>query len=338
MSANNFSVHTVGNYSFYSVNSNGKKYIIGGVPQELKDSYIAEASDASAIVLLTSKPEFVGGVGEVVAKNPDIEVYATAAGLRNIKEIINLDINEHLIKDMTEDDGLKFVITPNLSWVDTASVVFYDVVFSGELFSGTPDTREEYYKNNLSVNRVFVKSAIERIKALDVAKVCPAMGSICDANELISLYEELTATIVNPKQLISIVYSSMYGFTKALAEYAVAKITDNFDVYITDADSADMSVINKSDMLIIGTNTINRNSPQSVWDVITHLDLVNNRQMPYFVFGSFGWAGDGIKLVDKTLQAMGMRQVSKPVEVLFAPSDKDFIQMDKAISKLLNSN
>ena len=89
-------------------------------------------------------------------------------------------------------------------------------------------------------------------------------------------------------------------------------------------------------MLIIGTKTINRNAPQKVWDIVTSLDLVNKRSMPYFVFGSFGWAGDGIKLIDKTLQAMGMKQASKPVEVLFAPSDKDFEQMDKAITKLVS--
>ncbi len=337
MSANNFSVHCIGGYNFYSVNTNGKKYIIGGVPQELKDSYIAEASDASAIVLFTSKPEFCGGVNEVIAKNPKVEVHATAAGLRNIKEIINLDVNERLIKDMTEVDGFRFDIRPNLSWVDTVSVVFGDILFSGELFSGTPDTREDYYRNNLAVNRGFVKSAVERVKGLGVNEVFPAFGDTADVSDVIALYESLTDIEANPKPLISIIYSSAYGFTKSLAEYTARKIPDSFEVYITEADGADMAVINKSDMLIIGTNTINRNAPQSVWDVITRLDLVNKRQMPYFVFGSFGWAGDGIKLVDKTLQAMGMKQASKPVEVLFAPSDKDFMLLDKAIAKLLDN-
>ena len=330
MSANNVYIHTVGGYNFYSVIIDGKKYIIGGVPQKYKNDYIAEAKNASAIILLTSKPEFCGGVGDVVANNPDIDVYATSAGLRNIKEIINRDINECLIKDNMEIDGIKFIIAPNLPWVDTVIAMYSGNLFSGELFSGDG----EYYNENLAVNRDFVKSAIERVKTLDINSIFPAKGEVCDVASAILQYEEFIAIPEKTKPLVSIVYSSAYGFTRKMAEYAKNLFTEDYDVYFTEATACDMAVVNNSDMLIIGTNTINRNAPQAVWDVITRLDLVNMRQTPYFVFGSFGWAGDGIKLVDKTLQAMGMKQIAKPVEVLFNPSEKDFSQLEKAIAKL----
>ena len=330
MSANNVYIHTVGGYNFYSFITDGKKYIIGGVPQKYKNDYIAEANNASAIILLTSKPEFCGGVGDVVANNPDIDVYATSAGLRNIKEIINRDINECLIKDNMEIGGIKFIIAPNLSWVDTVLATYSGILFSGELFSGD----EEYYNENLAVNRDFVKSAIERVKTLDINSIFPAKGEVCDVATAILQYETFTAIPEKTKSLLSIVYSSEYGFTRKMAEYAKKILTEDYDVYFTEAAACDMAVVNNSDVLIIGTNTINRNAPQAVWDVITRLDLVNMRQTPYFVFGSFGWAGDGIKLVDKTLQSMGMKQIAKPVEVLFNPSEKDFTQLEKAIAKL----
>lgn len=331
LSANNISIHSADGYNFYTITDNGRKTVIGGVPEKLKDRYIAEAKNASAIVLLTSKPEFCAGVGEVVAQNPDIEVYATAAGLRNIKEIINREINEKLIKDKTELDGLRFIITPGLPWVDTVSVIYGDTLFSGELFGD--------YSENLAVNRDFVVSALDTLEKYDILRIYPAKGDIVsDKDSAFLQYREFTAEEKAEKTRISIIYSSEYGFTKALAEYAKCKLEKDFDVYFTEAKSADSDMVNKSDILIIGTNTINRNAPQSVWDTITRIDLVNKRGMPYFVFGSFGWAGDGIKLVDKTLQAMGMKQISKPVEVLFAPSDKDFEQMNKAIAKVVSTN
>ncbi len=329
LSANNIITHSVGGYNFYTVTAGDKKYIIGGVPQEHKDSYIAEAETASAIVLLTSKPEFTGGVGEAVERNPNVCVYATSAGLRNIKEIINSEINECLIKDDMELDGIRFAVAPNLPWVDTVLAVYGGTLFSGELFSGG----EEYYRQNLAVNRDFVASATERVKALGVNKICPAKGE-ADCSQ-IELYEKLTKPVINEKPLVSIIYSSEYGYTRKLAEYAKEQLEKEYEVYFTEADECDMSIVNKSDMLIIGTNTINRNAPKPIWNVITSLDLVNMRQMPYFVFGSFGWAGDGIKLTDKTLQAMGMKQVIKPVEVLFAPTEKDYLEMDKAIARLI---
>ena len=334
MSANDISISVAGAYNFYTVKTNGRKYIIGGVPEKLKDSYIAEAKDASAIVLLTSKPEFCGGVGEVVAQNPGIEVYATPAGLRNIKEIINKDINEKLIKDGMELDGIRFIITPGLSWVDTVSAIYGDVLFSGELFSGSDD----YYAQHLKINRDFVVSALESFDGFEFKKIYPAIGNIItDCKTAFSNYRALTKPQESIKKQISVIYSSEYGFTKSLAEYAKEKLDGDFEVYFTDAKNADKKLVDNSDMLIIGTNTINRNSPQEIWNIITSLDLVNKRGMPYFVFGSFGWAGDGIKLIDKTLQAMGMKQAAKPVEVLFAPTDKDFEQMDKAIAKLVSA-
>ncbi len=331
LSANNIMIIKTGGYTFYSLIANDKKYIIGGVPEEYKDSYIAEAEDASAIVLLTSKPEFTGGVAEVVEQNPNIGVYATSAGLRNIKEIINREVNEHLIKDNMKLDGIKFIVAPNLPWVDTTLAVYDDVLFSGELFSGDA----EYYTKNLSVNREFVKSAVERVKGLGVRYISTAMGNVEDVDGTIAMYESLTQPTVNPRPLVSIIYSSEYGYTRQLAECAECELSKDYDVYFTEASRCDMSVVNRSDMLIIGTNTINRNAPKSIWNVITSLDLVNMRRTPYFVFGSFGWAGDGIKLVDKTLQAMGMKQASKPVEVLFAPDTNDFLNLEKAIAKLV---
>lgn len=339
LSANNISIHSAEGYNFYTVAENGRKIIVGGVPEKLKDNYIAEAKDASAIVLLTSKPEFCAGVGEVVTQNPNIEVYATAAGLRNIKEIINADINEKLIKDKTEVFGLQFVITPNLPWVDTVSVIYGETLFSGELFSGGSDFLKYHYEARLKINRDFVVSALDALEKYNISQIYPAIGDILsDKNSAFSQYREFTAEQKPEKTRISLIYNSEYGFTKSLAEYANERLGKDFDVYFTKANDADYDKVNKSDIMIIGTNTINRNAPQSVWEVITHLDLVNKRGMPYFVFGSFGWAGDGIKLVDKTLQAMGMKQITKPVEVLFAPCDKDFEQMDKAIAKVVSTN
>lgn len=65
------------------------------------------------------------------------------------------------------------------------------------------------------------------------------------------------------------------------------------------------------------------------------MDLVSKRAMPYFVFGSFGWAGDGVKLIDKTLCAMGMCRARKPFEVLLAPKQEDFCEMEKAVHTVM---
>ena len=74
MSADNIKINTVGEYNFYSIFTDGKKYVAGGVGNDFKEEYFREAKDADGIILLTSKPEFVGGLEDVLAQNPEIAV------------------------------------------------------------------------------------------------------------------------------------------------------------------------------------------------------------------------------------------------------------------------
>lgn len=337
MSVNEISIHNCQGYNFCTLYTEGKNYIIGGVPESIKDIYIKEASDSDGIILLTSKPEFCAGLSEVIDINSDIPVFATSAGLRNIKEIVNRNINENLIKDGMELDGIKFYITPNIHWVDTVTVKFGGTLFSGEMFS-QKGGMESYYRKHLEVNRGFVKSALEKLeKEKEIDTIIPAVGDkICDVKSAFDAYRKITEKIGNTPTAV-VLYSSEYGFTASMAEFLTDKLCESYSVYLIDAKVADESEaiekINACDMLAVGTNTINRNAPKKIWNIITGIDLINKRGMPYFVFGSFGWAGDGIKLVDKTLSAMGLKAVTKPIEVLFKPTDEDFRKLEKVADR-----
>lgn len=328
-------VASVEGYNLHAIHHMGQKWIIGGVPERLKKEYIDIAKDADAIILLTSKPEFCGGIDEVLDINPNVRIYATSAGLRNIKEIVNREINECLIKDGMEVDWFEFYITPNIHWVDTAMVNFNGTLYSGEMFSQRGNM-ESYYRENLEVNVGFIRSALERLKGEDFDTICPAIGESVDKNEAFDVYSELTVMRDHTPTAV-VLYSSEYGFTASMAEFVTNFLCENYSVYLIDAKLADagdvVEKINDCDFLAVGTNTVNRNAPKEIWNAITCLDLINKRGMPYFVFGSFGWAGDGIKLIDKTLSAMGLKPVAKPVEVLFKPTEEDFKKLEKVAQK-----
>lgn len=335
----NVFIHSVGEYNFYTVYVNERKYIVGGLPYDLCDTYIGEAKTADAVILLTAKPEFCGGMREVIKNNPHIEIYGTAAGLRNIKEIVNASVNEKLIKDFSDCDGIKFIITPNVHWADTVSALFSGVLFSGEMFSGGADFDEFYYER-LDVNKDFVRSALNKLSGEHIDVICPSYGNVIDDVEsAFDKYREFTAEKSDNDKRICIVYSSKSGYTKAMAECIKGVLVKEYSVTMLCADACDADFtaeeINRSSAFIIGTDTINRNAPQKIWDIITRLDLVNKRGTPYFVFGSYCWAGDGIKLVDKALSSMGFKSAIKPVEVLLNPSEDDFKDIEKGVEKFV---
>lgn len=319
-------------YNFYVLDFNGYRWAIGGVPY----GDVEYAKRIDGVILLTSKPEYTMGLSGLLDKKPEIPIYASSAGLRNVKEIVNRDINEKLVKDGMKLHGIEFMITPNIGWVDSIMVKAGSDLYSGEMFSSSP-TYEVFYNDNLAINREFVKTAFERIiDDGEIETIRPAMGNAVELSNIADTYKKLTKGTQNTRNAV-VVYSSRYGFTKSMAE-CIANNLKTYKVQLINAENCDnektVNAINNCDFLAVGTNTINRNAPKCIWDIITRLDLTGRRGMPYFVFGSFGWAGDGIKLINKTLAAMGMKMISKPMEVLFKPADKDFSELKKAAEKI----
>ena len=109
MSANNIRVYIAAGYNYYSADTGAKKYMIGCVPERYAAEYARAAADIDAVILLTSDPEFSGGLAALIDSRPDIEIYGGSAALRNIKEIVNRSVNERLIKDGMTENGLKFL-------------------------------------------------------------------------------------------------------------------------------------------------------------------------------------------------------------------------------------
>ena len=338
MSANNIRAYSAGGYNYFLADTGVKKYMIGCVPERYAAEYVKAAADIDAVVLITSDPEFSGGIEALIDSRPDIEIYGGSAALRNIKEIVNRSVNEHLIKDGMTENGLRFFITPGLHWVDSVMVLYNGVLFSGQLFSGG-EAAEQYYKDRLAVNRGFVTNALDRLENEDIHIIYPAYGGAASC-DMIGKCREWTAADRKEKKRAAVIYSSRHGYTKALAIRAAERLGEAFDTALFDAESDDITkitaAIDAADMLAVGTRTEDRNAPKCIWSAICGIDLMNNRSRPYFVFGSFAWAGDGIKLIDSTLRAMGMKQLVKPVEVLLKPTEEDMKRIDKAVEMMIH--
>ncbi|MGN0182066.1 MAG: flavodoxin domain-containing protein [Candidatus Ornithomonoglobus sp.] len=329
----------------------GRRITIGGTTENFSESYIRTAASSDAVILLTAKPEFTGGLERVIEIKPDIEIYATSAGLRNIKQIVNREINEQLIKDGMELGEIRFFITPNISWVDSCMALYEGVLFSGEAFSGFEGSAVDLknaFEQRLAVNKAFVLSATERLEKESITAIYPAYGSampqgtVCMSalpEEVFKIYRKWCHTENTDRIKAAVVYSSRYGYTKSLADRLIERLGAAFDVSASDVDktenSAVIDILNTADVIIVGTDTINRSAPKRIWDAVTGIDMVNKKGTPYFVFGSYGWSGDGTKLIEKTLGAMGLRQIIKPVEVILKPDAADFERLDKAAERII---
>ena len=78
-----------------------------------------------------------------------------------------------------------------------------------------------------------------------------------------------------------------------------------------------------SDAFLIGSPTINRDAVPPVWELLAHVDLVNNQKKPVAVFGSFGWSGEAVPAVMNRLNTMKLAVFGDGFKFNFVPSGEE---------------
>ena len=130
-----------------------------------------------------------------------------------------------------------------------------------------------------------------------------------------------------------IFYCSAYGNTRKLAQAiqtgiqsvlpeAVVKIYD-----LNDYDSAFLAQqLNGSDGFAIGSPTINGDAVPPIWELLSHVDAINNKKKPALVFGSYGWSGEAVPNITARLQGLKLAVFDPSCKVVFVPSEQNLAQ------------
>ncbi|MCH5210115.1 MAG: FprA family A-type flavoprotein [Oscillospiraceae bacterium] len=330
-----------------------KNALIETVSDGYSDLYIQNIQEILSIreidylIFTHTEPRCLECVEKILELNPDIEIIGTIPTVKNLKEITNRTFNERIAKNnsvlcLGEDMTLRFTIAPNLPSPDSMLVYLenYKILFSGHLFASYFSAQEpvnadftcleEYYKDNLLPFRPFVAGALEKIQ-IDTSVICPCRGSIISdrVKEYIEKYVVLTAEETDKNKTVVICYPADNGYTNKMADIISDELLSNgIRVQQADACAEDIAKkLNSADALIIGTSTIHRNARNEVLHAVADLNAVSVNGKPYFVFGSYGWSGEGTEIIHNFLKMLRMKPVSKPFTVHFNPSEKDIEEL-----------
>ncbi|MGN0107652.1 MAG: FprA family A-type flavoprotein [Hominilimicola sp.] len=330
-----------------------KTALIDTVSAELSLEYIKNIEEILPVnkidylICNHSEPDKSGAVKRILELNPNIEVVATIAAIRNLKEIANMTFSEHIAKDGAVLDlgmgiKLQFCIVPNMNWPDT--MVTYEVqsktLFSCDLFSAyceceTDNNYEtalkEYYNCYFTPFKGFAKRAIEKISNFDIQLICTGYGSVIKqyVSRVIADYEEWSNIVEIDIKTVSVFFSSRYGNTAKMADTIKQTLTYK-GLYVNvfnEINENTACALNKSDALIFGVPTENKNAPDVIRSAVSKLVSMSVKGKPYFVFGSYGWSGEGAQFVHDYLKLLKMKPFEKPFSVYFTPSDKDIDEL-----------
>jgi flavorubredoxin len=321
-------------YNSYIVRGE-KTAVIDIMPQSESECF----SGADYLVFTHTAPINAAEVERLIDENTVL--VGTTATIRNYKEILNRDFNEYVIKNGGELDlggaVLSFTVAPNLNQPDTMLVFEKEsgTLFSGNLFSSydTVDGGEWFYGDNLGMYAEYVRSASAAALALQPSRICPCIGDELGAEECSSLYAD--SDDVNGA---SIYYSSGCGYTRSMA-LALAEGLESAGVRtaVFDADRDDIDEMKdalKADILMFGSSTVHRNAARSVWRLISEIDAVRAPSKTAVVFGSYGWSGEGIKIMEGLLRAVKVRLYGKAQTAVYKPTDAQLDELKRFAAEL----
>ncbi len=355
----------------------GKPTVIDTVDMEFGREFaehitgLIDPLDIQYIVINHTEPDHSGGLAALAARAVNATIVCTEVAVPEIQQMYKLQHRSYLVvKDGdTLDIGgktLLFKETPYLHTEETMitycledKILFPCDIFSthvavNSLFADEAgfDVTEDfigYYKAIIHPHRRYVRTLIEAVKDLDIQMIAPSHGYILrhNINNFISLYADMSTETTEDKK-VAIVYTTLKNNTKKIANMLKDTFEHNqISVELWDIDKAnEQDVLNSiaaADAVWIGSSTKYADMTGKLESLLKQLADMNLEGKLAAAFGSYGWSGEAIEVVQDYLNATnmdvqstsnvikttGMTHVEFPVRVRFAPNDEVKVQKIK---------
>ncbi|WKJ91406.1 FprA family A-type flavoprotein [Methylomonas montana] len=321
---------------------------------------VADYSEIKVIVLNHLEPDHTGALPELMKRAPQAQLFISQKAQSMLKGLLKQDelsFTPVVTGDKVSlgDRSLEFLHTPYLHWPDTQCTYAPEeaMLFSGDVFGchfcdkrlyndKVGDFRfsfEYYYAHIMRPFKEYVVHALELIEPLPLKLIAPTHGPILrdHPQHYIQRYRQLSTPALhnelkpNQKTLL-IFYISSYGNTRRMAEaiYQGAMQVEDVRVSLYDLEGGEVSpfvdLIEEAEGLVLGTPTINGDAVKPIWDLLSSLTVVNLKNKLGGVFGSYGWTGEGVRLVEDRLRGLKLRVPIPGLRVKLIPTDDEILE------------
>ena len=354
-----FPTHNGTTYNSYIVKGGDKTALIDTVKEPFTEEFFAKVEAAvgldqiDLVVVSHTEPDHSGALKHLLEKRPDLPVYCTRPAQNFLTQLLNAPFNAQVVNDGDELDlgggkTLRFLLAPYLHWPDTMFTYLVEdgVLFPCDAFGAhycprelfddqIPDFSQDFHFYFDCIMRPFkdkVRDAVAKVDALELKLICPSHGPIrrADPAAVVNSYRRWSAAPPEsdkPRALM-LTFSS-HGKTHSMAAVIKEEMTEQgFNVVelklcsLRDSDLRDE--LELADVVLVGASTINRDAPPQVWHALSLFSLVTPKAKIAAVFGSFGWSGEAVKLIEERLKGLRFKLPVAAQTLRFSPTEENF--------------
>jgi flavorubredoxin/flavin reductase (DIM6/NTAB) family NADH-FMN oxidoreductase RutF len=208
---------------------------------------------------------------------------------------------------------------------------FFAAHFCTESYAETNPTsssedRRYYYDCLMAPMANQVELVVNRLEELAIRSIAPGHGpAIVDSwRSLLADYRRWGEAQRKASLVVTLLYASAYGNTAAIADaiaQGIAKTgvrVNSLNCEFSEAPQL-LAGIKNCDAVLIGSPTLGGHAPTPIVSALGTLLAEGDRSKPVGVFGSFGWSGEALDLLESKLTDAGFQQAFETIRVKFSP-------------------
>jgi flavorubredoxin len=350
-------------YNAYCVRGESGVAVIDTVKAEYADTFferleqVARYDEITVIVLNHLEPDHTGALPELMRRAPQARLHISVKAQTMLKGLLKSEDLAYTPVDTGDTVSLggrtlTFLNTPFLHWPDTQCTYLNEeaLLFSGDVFGchfcdgrlfndRVGDFRfsfEYYYQHIMRPFREHVRHGLDLIEPLELKLFAPAHGPILrdGPRSYVQRYRQLAAPLLHNEaadraKTLVIFYISSYGNTArmALAVRDGAEEIDGVRASLYDLQGGEVTpfvdLIEEADGIVFGSPTINGDAVKPIWDLLSSLAVVSIKDKLGAAFGSYGWTGEAVSMLEDRLRGLKLRVPVTGVRVKLIPTEDE---------------
>jgi len=313
---------------------------------------VVDPAKINLVVANHAEMDHSGSLPAIMRHTPDATVVVSKRGAESIPAHYHQEWTLRTVKtgeriNIGEND-LVFVEAPMLHWPDSmftyltgrnilmpndafgqhyaTAYRFNDQVNQQELY----EEALKYYANILTPFSRLVTGKIDELLAmgLPVNMIAPSHGVIWreDPLQIVRKYKEWAQQTPEPRAVV--LYDTMWGATQRMAEaigegLAEASV-DHKIFHMAVADRNDViTEIFRARAIVVGSPTLNNGLLPTITPVLEDLKGLKLQNKIGAAFGSYGWSGESVKLIEEHFEKCNIPLACKGVRCKWQPSGGD---------------
>ena len=311
---------------------------------------IIEPSSIDYIISNHVEMDHSGSIPEIMEICPNATIVTSSPnGILGLKK----HYGEYKYQEVKSGDSLligkrsiNFLNVPMVHWPDNMmsycpeeKILFSNDAF-GQHYASTKhfddenemgvlvDEAAKYYANIVMPYGAQVQKALISASSLEINMIATSHGVIWrkDFAKILELYDKWSKNEIKDQAVI--VYDSMWHSTEKMAKAVLNGFEEaNIEAKLFDLKFNHISDIVKyileSKYIIVGSPTLNNNIMPTVSAFLTYLKGLAPKGRKGFAFGSYGWGGQSIEIVEEQLQSANIEIIMDKIRIQYIPSKED---------------